>query len=61
MSPVRTCDYKGIFARIARVFQSLPKQRRPWLPEGSSTIHLVLETIQEGVEPTCCAKDTGIS
>jgi hypothetical protein len=23
MNPVRTCDYTGIFARIARVFQSL--------------------------------------
>jgi hypothetical protein len=25
MSPVRICDYTGIFAWIARVFQSLPK------------------------------------
>jgi hypothetical protein len=25
MNPVRTCDYTGIFARIAGVFQSLPK------------------------------------
>ena len=24
MSPVRTCDYTGIFARMGLVFQSLP-------------------------------------
>ncbi|MBE9171931.1 hypothetical protein IQ216_02185 [Cyanobium sp. LEGE 06143] len=26
MNPVRACDYRDIFARMARVFQSLPRQ-----------------------------------
>jgi hypothetical protein len=36
MNPVRTCDYTGIFARMAGVFQSL--LRRPTSLIGASNL-----------------------
>ena len=36
MNPVRTCVYTGIFARIARVFQSLPYAVATQIPAASA-------------------------
>ncbi len=50
MTPVRDCDYTGIFARLAWVFQSLPKLLLPVVSKSPLVCDSLLDVIRSAGE-----------